>query len=160
MLKYISPLDGSRHLPDSQTNRGPLLKLNKLGATCLAAASLLALTACGGSDEKTEAATPTLTPREQACENIKKIAATDVYYKFDEVTLSDPSAPMSEKTEAMKRTMDFSNSKNRTETPLSCTGTNFEKFEDMLATDVDFQDWVAHMVRSAESKSASATPTP
>lgn len=67
---------------------------------------------------------------------------------------------MSEKTEAMKRTMDFSNSKNRTETPLSCTGTNFEKFEDMLATDVDFQDWVAHMVRSAESKSASATPTP
>jgi hypothetical protein len=136
------------------------LKSRKIVVVGIAAAAIFSISACGGSDENTEAATPTLTPREQACENIKKIAATDVYYKFDEVTLSDPSAPMSEKTEAMKRTMDFSNSKNRTETPLSCTGTNFEKFEDMLATDVDFQDWVAHMVRSAESKSASATPTP
>lgn len=133
---------------------------DKLAAACLAAAAIFTLTACGDPDEKAEAAAPTLTPREQACESLKKIPSSSVFFKFDEVTLADPSAPSDEYLVALKRQMDFMNDVNQSKTPLTCTGPNFARFEDMLATDVDFQDWVRHMVNVAASESASATPTP
>ncbi|WP_154606670.1 hypothetical protein [Rhodococcus sp. AQ5-07] len=136
--------------------------MNKLAAACLAAASIFALSGCGGPDEKAEAAapTPTLTPREAACRDIKVIPSSSVYYQISLQTLEDPSAAVADKTTALKRMMDFQNGVNQSEKPLGCTGPDFETFADLHSADATFQDWVRHMVRSAESKAASATPTP